>query len=211
MSPDPPDIVRGDLTSLLSHARALAAPLELQAGKSVLLSSANHEWYTPDDLLQIARDVMGGGFDLDPASCPEANTLVQADRVFTVDDDGLTQGWPAERVWLNPPFGVREPDRVSLQWIWTTKAREEYEAGRARQIMGVVTNATETEWFQTLLDVADTCLVRGRIGFWGPAAAGNGNVKGSALFYFGKHTDRFLALTDPRGRAIPARNPARVE
>ena len=42
------------------------------------------EWYTPAELIDAARDVLGG-IDLDPASSAIANETVKAERYFTVD------------------------------------------------------------------------------------------------------------------------------
>jgi hypothetical protein len=69
-----------------------------------LHSAGSAEWYTPPSVIEPARAVLGG-IDLDPASCRVAQTIVQARRLFTAQDDGLTKDWvpSTDSVWLNPP------------------------------------------------------------------------------------------------------------
>ncbi len=62
------------------------------------------ECYTPRSLFNLL-DIE---FDLDPASCPKELSSVPARRIFTVEDDGLSQPWEG-RVWLNPPYSKPAP------------------------------------------------------------------------------------------------------
>ena len=58
--------------------------------------------YTPAKEVEAAREVLGT-IDLDPASNPQAQETVKAEKFFTEDDDGLSKEWDGN-VWLNPPY-----------------------------------------------------------------------------------------------------------
>ena len=81
----------------------IAAAEKADRKAHVAQNSGNNEWYTPAVFIEAARSVMGG-FDLDPASSEIANRTVQAERIFTAEDDGLAQEWPVGRIWMNPPY-----------------------------------------------------------------------------------------------------------
>lgn len=64
-------------------------------------TGATDDWYTPPEIFAA----LGLTFDLDPCS-PGAAHWVPARKVYTKDDDGLTQSWSG-LVFMNPPFGGR--------------------------------------------------------------------------------------------------------
>ena len=70
----------------------------------------NTEYYTPAWLIEGCLNAAGiDQFDLDPASCPEANEIVNAKRIFTKEDDALSRPWREHEsekinVWCNPPY-----------------------------------------------------------------------------------------------------------
>ncbi len=74
-------------------------------------SSASAEWGTPPEWAARVRHVLGT-IDLDPASTPEANAVVQARRIYTEKENGLLQvnRWRG-RVFLNPPGGRGLPQK----------------------------------------------------------------------------------------------------
>ena len=117
-------------------------------------SSETEEHYTPTTIVEAGRLALGG-FDLDPASCDEANVWIKAPRIFTREDDGFTRPWWG-RVFLNPPGGLsddqqrrvkgkcRETGSCGLpighthsgveasQKKWWFKLSREFDAGRGR-------------------------------------------------------------------------------
>ena len=163
-------------------------------------SSGSCEWYSPVEILRAARDVMGGSFDLDPASSREAQDIVQTERFFSVEDDGLAQDWTAQRLWLNPPYSTLKP--------WVDKLLSEAEVGRVTQSIMLVRAATEAMWFQPLWD-HPLCFVRGRPRFVpGPGAPDPKNRPHIAVVIvgIGVDADRFAAAFGPLGQIVlPAR------
>lgn len=151
-------------------------------------NSGNNEWYTPAPFIEAARVTMGR-IDCDPASSPVANATVQADRFFTSDDDGIQQETWGECVWMNPPYA--QP----LIGQFAESLAERVGRGEVRQACVLVNNATETQWFQTLLGVASAvCLLRGRVKFIDPAGNPSGApLQGQAVLYIGPTPEVFAA------------------
>ena len=96
------------------------------------------EWYSPPELIERARTVMGS-IDLDPASCALAQRVVSARTWFDAKRDGLKQRWTGN-VWLNPPFNRGLID----QFIEKLLA----ERRNFSQAMVVVHSRTDANWFQ---------------------------------------------------------------
>lgn len=139
------------------------------------------EWYTPRFIINLAVETMGH-IDLDPASCEAAQRTVQARMFFDASRNGLGLQWRG-RVWLNPPS-----NRKQLR-PWISKLRHEWNNKNIEQACVLVSNATETQWFQDLWD-ASLCFVQGRISFEGPNAKSE-PAHGSVLAYFGPRHARF--------------------
>jgi ParB-like chromosome segregation protein Spo0J len=144
------------------------------------------EWYTPPEILSIARKVMGG-IDCDPASSIEANKGVKAEVFFSVKDNGLKQKWHG-RTWINPPFCQPEVTQFSKAVVQKFHDKEISEA------CVLVNNATETDWAQTLMQSASAvCFPKGRVRFVdvnGIQRPGS-PIQGHMIFYFGENTQDF--------------------
>lgn len=140
------------------------------------------EWYTPEDIVDRAADVMDG-IEIDPASCADANIIVQAEKFYTAETNGLAQEWIGS-VWLNPPYDLVSP--------WAEKLSEEIEAGRVTEACVLVNASTETKWFSKFAARASSvCFIAGRLSFWNPKRESKNAPHGNALFYFGSNASKF--------------------
>lgn len=152
----------------------------------VAQNSGENEWYTPGVFIEAARSVLGG-IDLDPASSEVANRTVQAARFYTVEDDGLKQDWPVGRIWMNPPYA--QP----LMGQFAAKYAAEIRKGSTGIVL--VNNATETVWFQAIVQVsAAVCFPQSRIRFIDQEGVPSGApLQGQAILYAGPDPDGFEA------------------
>lgn len=146
--------------------------------------TGENEWYTPPDIIEAAREVLGA-FDLDPASNDTAQETVRAKKYFTQDDDGLTQEWHG-CVWLNPPYS--QPAITHF----VEKLVAEYQSGRVTEAILLTHNYTDTSWFHTAASACTAvCFTRGRIAFLSPTGEKAAPTQGQAFTYFGDNVEKF--------------------
>ncbi len=67
-------------------------------------SKGSDSYYTPPQLMRAIRTSLNG-IELDVCSDATANRIVQAERYFTKEQDGLAQEYRARTVFCNPPGG----------------------------------------------------------------------------------------------------------
>lgn len=162
------------------------------AAQLINQDSGDTEYYTPVEIVDAARNTMGG-IDLDPFSSLVANERVKATKIFTVEDDGFKQAWFG-RVWMNHPFS-REMNTLCIK-----KLDAEYKLKRVRQACCITFAATSEKWFQPLM-IYPQCFLSPRTNYFLPDGSKKvGVTKGSVVTYFGDNLDAFCAEFRKFGR-----------
>jgi phage N-6-adenine-methyltransferase len=186
---DPEEAQRVALLSLRDALKALAEP---KVEPAPLSWSGAVEWFTPPEIVEAARQVLGG-IDLDPASNDIAQQVVRASTYYTAETDGLAHPWQG-KVFCNPPYATGEIDR------FVSKLVAEHTAGRVTEAVLLVHSRTDTAWFhEAARSAAAICFTRGRVPFQRPDGSGDAPPIGSSFFYFGDAPERFVAIFGARG------------
>lgn len=158
----------------------------LEKKPHVANNSGNNEWYTPPEIIEAARSVMGS-IDLDPASSEIAQKTVMAKNYYTAETNGLDKPWQG-KVWMNPPYAA------ALIGQFADKLWQEYSCGAVEEAIVLVNNATETVWFNRIISTASAVVFpQHRIKFLMPDGKKGAPLQGQAIIYLGKEPHKFLA------------------
>ena len=163
-------------------------------------ATGESEWYTPEIYINAAREVMGE-IDVDPASTDIANQIIQAAKYYTIEDDGLSQKWEGN-VWMNPPYS--QP----LISDFCDLLIKKYEIGEVKQACVLVNNATETTFYQNMMNNCKAiCFIKGRVKFIDKFGAQSGApLQGQTILYFGNNPDAFGLIFSQFGAVFYAKN-----
>ena len=134
-------------------------------------TASSAEYYTNEYVFEA----LGCRFDLDPAS-PGKDVVpwIPADRHFTIVEDGLTQDWGDDLVFLNFPY---TKDATPL---WAEKFRKHGNG------VALCVDRTSTGWWQDLCGNADLILqVNKKINFIRPDGESGNNALGSTFVAYG--------------------------
>lgn len=159
------------------------------------------EWYTPTEIIEAARQVMGS-IDLDPASCYEAQRVVQAAAYYTKEDNALdlNLAW-AGNVWMNPPYSAQLVDAFIERVI------DEYNKGAINQAIILTNNSSETGWFQYALQSSGlACFPKSRLKFWRKGGNNFAARQGQTVFYFGLNSESFIQVFSRIGTVVEVAN-----
>lgn len=172
------------------------------AGKessNILVSkyTGDQEHYTPSEVIHWVREVLGN-IDLDPASCDFAQKIVQADKYFTEEENGLSKSWHGN-VFLNPPYQMPKIREFTDKLI--------NELSNLTAAILLTNNNTDTLWFHKCADYSKLiCFTKGRINFYKENEEQTGPVNGQVFFYFGDNESKFIEIFSQCGLIVELRN-----
>jgi len=116
-------------------------------------SSAKDDWATPQAAFDLLNDEFH--FTLDPCATPHN---AKCSRFFTQAEDGLSQDWKTEMVFMNPPYG-----RAIGRWMG--KAHSAAQQGAT--VVCLVPARTDTRWWHEFAMRGELRFLRGRLKFGG--------------------------------------------
>ena len=124
------------------------------ADLSALLKQAKStEWETPQTLFDQLNDEFE--FTLDPCATAEN---AKCAKFYTKEQDGLSQSWAGESVFMNPPYGREIAE-------WCEKACYEVDTFA---MVGLLPARTSTAWFHDFIyKHSEIRFIRGRLKFSG--------------------------------------------
>jgi len=83
---------------------------------------------TPQYLLDSVHKVLPK-ISLDPCSDPVANSVVQATKIYTAEEDGFSRDWFADTLFMNPPGKTQSGGKQISASDWFQKLWDTYRRG----------------------------------------------------------------------------------
>jgi hypothetical protein len=187
--------VMDDDEPLSEYEEQIAArytPPAMSQAMSLLTGQGTIEWYTPPDIIERARSVLGA-IDLDPASSDTAQQWIRATTYYT-EARPSPAAWGG-RVWLNPPFDDTP--------MWVDRLDSEYIHGGVDAAILLVNSAPGYVWWENLWRRRPVCMLRERLCFWTPEGVQGGQAKkGTTIAYYGEDVRFFTEAFSDLGRII---------
>ena len=95
---------------------------------------------------------------------------------------------------MNPPYAS------DLIGKFCEKLAEQYRSGNTVEAIVLVNNATETNWFNALIECAAAVVFpKGRVRYTTPHGEMGAPLQGQAVIYVGKNPEKFLTEFRPLG------------
>lgn len=181
----------GQLTFLGPSVRKARSRLQ---GVFAHCASLSDDWYTPPEIIEAAREVMGS-IDLDPATCEIVNReTVKAGAFYTIESDGLSPANPwFGNMWINPPYGKGDGSAKGFM----RRLKAEIDVGSVQQaIICLNANSMTTEWAHEFVwpCMHVFCFSQGRPNFISPdPEKGESPTSGTMLAFHGYNHRLFVA------------------
>ena len=112
---------------------------------------------------------------------------MQAEAIYTKEDDGLAQDWFG-KVFMNPPF---TKNKINL---FTEKLIKSYcdGYGYVKEAVVLTESQSAPTWFFALMDAADAFMMRTkRFNYYNASGEIQRGFSTGMLFYFGKNPEGF--------------------
>ena len=209
-NPVPQSEGRGRPAKYCRHACKIAAFRRRHRHRGVRQATAGPaEWYSPAWVVELARDTLGA-IDTDPASDETAQAVVKATQSFGVGRPDALGGlspdatW-AGRVWMNPPYGR------GLLPLFIARLISEVDAGRVSAALVLTSThamSSASSGQPLMAASAATCVLSGRLTFWGPNDSGATPTFGSVVTGLGDvDLPRFEKVWSPYGAIVTGQRP----
>lgn len=147
-------------------------------------SSESALWYTPSDIIEAARTVLGS-IDFDPASDSKANETVMATRFLTANGDRWGT-WPVDQcIWINPPGGKCSFGRSNQKTFWYSLMayKESLRLRHAIFLAFSIESLQSTQTCEWPMMSFPLCIPRRRIRFVSPTGVKNSPTHANAIIY----------------------------
>jgi site-specific DNA-methyltransferase (adenine-specific) len=138
-----------------------------------MMSNKSNEWETPQDIFDKLNKEFN--FTLDPC-CTHENAKCK--KHYTIKENGLSQLWFDEVVFMNPPYG-----REIGKWI-----RKAYEESYYSTVVCLIPARTDTRyWHDYIFGKADDIrFLKGRIYFSNDGKRGASPFPSAVIIYYNK-------------------------
>tara|TARA_R110000851_G_scaffold28742_2_gene79772 strand:- start:14133 stop:14615 length:483 start_codon:yes stop_codon:yes gene_type:complete len=119
-----------------------------------MFSSKSNDWGTPQNFYDKLNNSFGP-FTLDPCSDGQNN---KTDNYFTKEQNGLSQDWSGNKVFMNPPYGRAIKD-------WLKKAYEEGQKPNTTVVCLIPARTDTKYWHDYVMKAQAVYFVKGRLKF----------------------------------------------
>ncbi len=166
----------------------------------------SQHWNTPEEYVQVVRQVFGGSIALDP--CSNEFSLVRATTEYRLPrQDGLKESWDFPTIFVNPPYGV-DRGRKTRIINWLRRCAESHFFHHS-EVLALIPAATNTEhWKQYIWPRARAIafLYDTRLKFLEKGKPGRGSPMACAMVYWGRFFRQFAAALSAYGAVVELQN-----
>ena len=168
-----------------------------EATQNTMFSSKSNDWGTPQNFYDKLNNSFGP-FTLDPCSDGQNN---KTDNYFTKEQNGLSQDWSGNKVFMNPPYGRAIKD-------WLKKAYEEGQKPNTTVVCLIPARTDTKYWHDYVMNAQAVYFVKGRLKF---GDSNNSAPFPSAVIVFTSALSPFGTIMGAMGREQKAAQRSRAQ